>query len=284
MKYDPKKSFGYPVLRELHSGDEASELDYPNLCFEPLITAKIDIKRPTELLIDFSSSCPIQEIDEQISLGKASFFILVSCNDTFYRKLFEVTQEFQLKLQLNELRGKVSILPMILSTDNIKISPKEMHSDYHGVSYSIPTSRVLAWASEVSYSVEKQQFKNIRSLFETYLNTDIETGALKIDLDDETIRIGMDQLLLDEFTKAGNDSKKISLLSSTILSHALKYAIDALVEDRSEYSDYRWAEVLEIRLDTVGYDLEEMSEKSLEATMELLGFPLNDLAVKGFEI
>ena len=47
MKFEPDKSFGYPVLRNILEGDDHNELDYQRASFDPAFDPQPNVKKET---------------------------------------------------------------------------------------------------------------------------------------------------------------------------------------------------------------------------------------------
>jgi hypothetical protein len=83
VKYDPDKSFGYPVL-------STQSDDYIKSDFQTEIDFNINSDNVKQFHVDFMFSCSVKEIMELINNGYAAYWIKVACRSTFYSKLYEV--------------------------------------------------------------------------------------------------------------------------------------------------------------------------------------------------
>ena len=83
MKYDPGKSFGYPVLTTQSD-------DYIKSDFQTEIDFDINPEDPKQFHVDFMFSCSVKEIRDLIKDDAAAYCIKISCRSTFYSTMYEV--------------------------------------------------------------------------------------------------------------------------------------------------------------------------------------------------
>ena len=69
MKYDPKKLFGYPVLRDTFVGEDKTLTDYPKSEFQPDISLKRDPKSKSKAIIDYEIAMSVPELIKKIDDG-----------------------------------------------------------------------------------------------------------------------------------------------------------------------------------------------------------------------
>ena len=89
MKFDRNKTFPYPVLRPFSD-------DYIDGEFQ---TSVEFLSNEGEVILAISFRISSNELVEQIKLGKAKFIALVSCRETYFRKVIptnlnEITERF----------------------------------------------------------------------------------------------------------------------------------------------------------------------------------------------
>jgi hypothetical protein len=102
MQFDQQRAFPYPVLRP-------DVNDYTDGDFQ--VTPDIQpIDSNLGIIANFECALSVAAISNEIARGSASFAIVVSCRETYYRKvLFGQQNSIQHRFDGGSLRGEVQI-------------------------------------------------------------------------------------------------------------------------------------------------------------------------------
>ena len=104
MQFDQQRAFPYPVLRP-------DVNDYTDGDFQ--VTPDIQpIDSNLAIMANFECALSVAEISNEIARGSASFTIVVSCRETYYREvLFGQKNSIQHRFDGRSLRREVQISP-----------------------------------------------------------------------------------------------------------------------------------------------------------------------------
>ena len=273
MKFDKDKSFPHPVLRPFSD-------DYPEAEFQ--CSAAFDAGEDG-IKFDVSLAMSSNSLFDLINAGKASFAIVISCRDTYYRRTTLLSEEHvEIEASAGDLRGEVLISPYVVAIQSISsYSSEEFHEEYSGLTFDIEAGQVLAQDDPQVLFVDKDVFRPVTSVFKLVRDESLTGGSWVVDLDEDFVNISVSPQMKEVLDGARNDPKNQCILINSIYFGAVTYAIQALKEDAAQFSDRKWAEVMRRQAHNLGESLENKDAYLL--AQHLMSNPLRLLSLKCFE-
>lgn len=267
MKYDPEKSFGYPVLS--NNSD-----DYLKANFQTEIDFNINEENPKQFKVEYIFACGVSEIRNLVKKGDAAYWLKVACRSTFYSKLYEVGPQGELLLEGHDLRDTVEFSGFVIGKRESQLASEKINPEFGYKEFSIANGQVLAQGEPRVYVTDKDFWRPISSIFEIFPKDELKDGEYTIDLDTETgfvmifANLKQCQTLRDfESTKEGQ-----IILLNTVYFMAVNKMIEALRERPEDYSDKKWAQILKAKAASKNIDINNKDE--LLPTHKILGHPL----------
>ena len=282
MEFDAKKSFGYPVLRDLLAGEDPELLDYPKKTFEPSVSFKVDANNPESLLLKYEISLNVAELKEAVGNGTSEFHLRVKCQKTFYCQTFRTSDfEGDIKLEGKQFRDLVEISVLLVAKKDFVLTPKSCHSDFRGVDFSIARGNVLAWGAPTSYSVEREQFRSVRAIFDFNKNDEVPVGEFLLRTDEDYVGVDVHPSMYDSVRIAENDPKRRLLILNSLYVPVLMQLLYILKSAPELADEYRWASVLVAKCNQLEIDIDE-EHKLPSNAQKLLHMPLDIISRTGF--
>lgn len=270
MKYDPEKSFGYPVLSNTTD-------DYLKSNFQTEIDFNINEDNPKQFKIEYMFACGVKELKDLVAQGNAAYWVKVACRSTFYSKMFEVKAMGEFLLDGNDLRDTVEFSGFIIGKRDCTLASGKINPEFGYQEFQVSNGQVLALGEPRVYVTDKEFWKPISSIFEVRPKEELKDGEYTVDLDAESgfvtifASLKQCQILRDfERTKEG----KIILLN-TVYFIAVSKMIEALRERPADYSETKWARVLKAKAASKNIDINHRDE--LLPAHKILGHPLTAL-------
>ncbi|WP_319380175.1 hypothetical protein [Thiomicrorhabdus sp.] len=237
MKFDTQKAFPYPVLRPYSD-------DYLDCEFQVIIDPEVS---DNKLSIGIEFIISNDEIKKEIEQGRASFVSVISCRDTFFKRV-EVTQESNINAvyPADSLRGEVRIENYIVATNTIKnFTSVDLNKEFEGVQIDFEPGDVLAQEEPYLLYIDKEYFGHVVSVLELVKRSDLDYGEFNIDIEDEHIKIELNPEMKDSIDEARNETSNKLILMNSIYMLAITYAVDNLKRAKEDYANYKWADVIE---------------------------------------
>lgn len=269
MKYDPEKSFGYPVLcRDMD--------DYLKAAFQASFSFDLDAEDFSKFRLKYSFSCSVKEIRELISAGHAAYWVKVSCRSTFYSKLHEVPANGELLIDGALLRNTVDFSGYVIAKNEAQLTSAKINPEFGYETFAVSNGQVLALAPPTTYVTEKDFWKPISSIFEYRQDDDLKNGEFTVDIEDDFVQIFSNAAQLQKFKQFERSTNGRIALVSTVFLSALSQMIDAMIQKPDEYADKKWARILEAKAASKRIDLND--RRPFVAAQRLLDRPLAKLA------
>jgi hypothetical protein len=244
MKYDPLKSFGYPVLRPLMQGESPDQADYPRTSFQPSFSFGIDRNDPGNFNVSYDfTGLSLKALKEAVEAGSAKYVVRIECKATYFAVTHEVGVEGDLQIEGNKLRDWVDLSGYIVANGDCKISSKQINEEFGFTDFTALDGSILAWSQPTTYSVEKDFYKNIRSIFEYREDESIHIGKFFINLDEDYVFIHAHPTQIRFLRGAETtDKARILLLNAVVFPVVLQMAIK-LKEDPDDALSKRWGNI-----------------------------------------
>lgn len=269
MKYDPEKSFGYPVL--CRDND-----DYLKAAFQASFAFDLDDEDPSRFKLKYTFACSVKEIRDLISANGASYWIKVSCRSTFYSKLHQVASNGELVIDGTSLRDTIEFAGYVIATKTTELCSSKINPEFGYDTFSASNGQVLALTPPVTYVTEKEFWKPISSIFEYRQNDELKNGEFSVDIEDNFVQIFSNIAQFNNFKQFEKSTNGKIVLLNTVFFSALCKMIEAINEKPDDYRDKKWARVLEAKAAAKRLDLSD--HRPFVAAQRLLDRPLAKLA------
>lgn len=268
MKYDPEKSFGYPVL-------SVDNDDYIKSSFQTSFTFDVNNENPKEFKLEYSFLCGVKGILDLISTDHAGYRIKVSCRDTFYSRMHSVPREGVLRIEGSMLRGVVEFAGLVIANRESEVQSDKINPEFGFKSFTVNNGQVLAQAPPRVYVTDKEFWKPISSIFEYRKMDDLKDGEFTVDLEDEFIQILSNSSQLQKFKQFEKSTDGKIVLVNSVFFVAVAKMIEVLAEKPDDYENKKWARILQAKAASKKIDLQD--PKMFVAAQQLLGRPLGQL-------
>jgi hypothetical protein len=269
MKYDPAKSFGYPVLSQDND-------DYVKANFQASFPFDLDDEDPSRFKLKYKFDCSVKEIRDLITAKEASYWIKVSCRSTFYSKMHEVESTGELLIDGALLRDTIEFSGYIIGKKETKLTSPKINSEFGYDSFCVVNGQVLALTPPITYVTEKEFWKPISSIFEYRQNDELKNGEFSVDIEDDFIQIFSNSVQLNRFKQFEKSPNGKIVLLNTVFFAALCKMIEAINEKPDDYREKKWARVLEAKAAAKRFELSD--RRPFIAAQRLLDRPLAKLA------
>lgn len=273
MKFDRNKAFPYPVLRP-HCND------YLDVEFQAIVEFHVQQQGVTAVLTFATSS---DELTAEVEAGRAKYVAIVSCRDTYYRKVISAKETSVSEvLEPGVLKGEVRVDTYIVAVQNISdFSSPDINSEFGQEKFAFHPGDVLAQDETQAFYFDREFFKPITSIFDLVKNDALSGGEWKIGLDENHVQIEVSSAMKDVIDSARNDKKNQVILLNSIYQAAVTHALQRLKDNQADYQDKRWAIVLLGQLHNFGWDISNTEPYIL--SQRLMKYPLTLLQTHIFK-
>ena len=288
MKYDPKKLFGYPVLRDALPGEDRRLMDYPKAEFQPDLKLSVDPTKPTNAIIDYDYAISVPELEALADNGLAEFRLTISCRKTFWTESFTLEETpGTITLDGKFLKDQLELSMVLITSSQVEFTSTSFHQDYQGKTISLPKHSILAWHNPITYSIAQERFRSLRTLIDFQTADHVKPGQLIFDGDDDYVTVTVHKKMYQAITLAtqSSDLSKAVVLSSIYQSVVCQMlnemmAIDAAGED---LDSRRWSMVIKERC--TEQDIRWTDPSSLASNaQQLLGSCFSKITDLGFGV
>jgi hypothetical protein len=276
MRFDPKKSFGYPVLRR-------NSDDY----VDASITASVDLipsdsGSPTEFVADYSILVGVPELLHAVKNREVSVVIQFFCPKTFYSDRL-ITQELRghKAIDMSGFRGDLLIaVELVICSDEFTLQSSKVHPEFGGehAKFSLKKGDLVAQPEPLSIHIERESFKPVSSLFKWVQDESIEEGHWQMDTSGDYVNITISPSQ-EKFIAVGQSSAEgKGILLNAIFLPAVSKLIEFAVKDPD--SELLWSKTIIQKLIDMGFDLKKadaFADESIKYAQILLQQPLRRL-------
>jgi len=235
MKFDRSKTFPYPVLRPYSD-------DYVDAEFQALTEFIIE-----ENGIKARSSYQTSsfELQQQIALGSAKYVSIISCRETYFRKVFATSDELhETILDADALRGEVTIEAYIVAVKQIKnYGSPDINPEFGKKRFNFSPGEILAQEETHAIYIERDLFRPISSVFELVQNESLTVGEWRVALEQDNVQIQVNPVLKENIDNSRSGALCKSVLINSIFFAAVVHAVQQL-KDSGDFEDLKWAKVM----------------------------------------
>ena len=281
MQFDSKKLFGYPVLQNSVSGEDKQSMDYPKGEFQQSIQLKIDPKSKHKIVVEYEIAMSVPELNNLVDEGKAIFKLNISCPKTFWSNCFDIKLEGEIKLDGRVLKDQVELSIVLVSQEGINLKSEKFHPDFEGETFSVPKHSILAWHAPVSYTIEKEQFRPLRSLIDIIRDPETENGHIGFDGSENYVKVSVNDKMHDAIAIASTSRSlsKSVVLASFYQSVCCQMLLEMILmdKDNEDIQSRRWSSVIEQKCGEKNINWTNQNELATNA-QRLLGECMKDIA------
>lgn len=277
MKFDPQKSFGFPVLRP-------GSADYVYSDFQSGIRLQLDEEDATTYQLHYDIAIGVKELKELVESKLAKLVIEVTCRSTFFGQLF-TPKNWAGKIALDgkSLRGAVQISCYVVAIKEIKnFTSKKVNPEFGAAPLSFPAHAVLACDAPTHYWVEREVFKNITSIFDYRQDEKLVEGEWRLNLDEDRVEIVLAPTQLSILQLAQSDKSNQAVIVNSLVFGAVVEMISVL-KTSADFDERRWAQNVRAKCASLGVVLNE-GTSSVEVAQKLMGRPLSRLNTHIFKV
>jgi hypothetical protein len=156
MDYDPRRQFGYPVLRENQS-ISSSLWDYPDTTFD---FAWGHADKGSEFL-SYQLGCEQPDIRKAIEDETAGYFLSVRCSRTLFHEVTEIfdatdldQEESTYRIPFEHLNGRFKIQLFILGKESSSIKSDQFNEFFGIDEFQFSPGQILAYSPEYELDTE----------------------------------------------------------------------------------------------------------------------------------
>ena len=264
MRIDPGKGWPHPVLRPPEYGD-----DYPNAEFE----VDIECQRAEDgVAVDMTAEFALSD-PSLLGLAQesaAEYVLLVKSPKTHFRQEFRSAKPFIERSFRGELSGRVEFSSFLVC-----VKPQHgfvaqgWHPDFAGLSFYLAPGVVLAEDKPKEYWIDAADEAPIGAIFE-HDPSGSQEGRWECSMEGDRIRIRLSAADSDRFTTArdqANNTPQGQYLMNGLYLPVLIHVLNAADKNSEDYTEYRWFNSLNHRLETVGCQQigSDSSDRSIDA-------------------
>ena len=279
MKFDPRKSFGYPVLRP-------DSDDYVRSAFQLDIDFNLEKNDPSKFVIGHEFHCGVRELVEFVKNQNATFWIRVSCRSTFVSTMYQVEQKGSISIDGTELRDVIEICGFVIARKKAVFNSKKINEEFGYDSFEVSQGQVMAHSYPSSYVVEKDFWKPLQSIFEYRIGEDLKEGEFFVDLDATSgiVEIIAHAELIKQLNAFEKSQEGRSLLINSVFFPTVVQMITRIQESQESNEsilEKKWAKILLAKAAAKKIDIR--NQRVALVAQKLLDFPLLKLTSSHFE-
>jgi|LSQX01.2.fsa_nt_gb hypothetical protein len=248
MRFDSQKAFPYPVLRP-HSDD------YHQGVFEAIVDIYVDDKG-VEVAVLFTLS--VDEILDLVRVAKASFVLVVSCRDTYFREALVCNDLiFTHSFDINHLRGEVVVEPYVVANEVIEsFSSQDINLEFGNGPFRFNQGDVIAQDEPKVFYIERDYFKPITSVFDLVKKDDLNPNEWTVSLSQDRVHIEVSGKMKETIDRIRSAKENRAILLNSIYFATVVHVVQQLKDAYGEYECYHWAEVVKRQIHNKGIDLD----------------------------
>lgn len=244
MEYDPRRQFGYPVLRA--NPDVGPSLyDYVNRDFDFAWGAS----RKGPEYLSYQLGCQQPELRKAIEDGSAGYFLSVRCTRTLFHEVVEIfddtdEDEPTYRIPFDHLKGRFRIQLFILGKKASEIKSQEINDFFGKKQFQFKQGQILAFSPEYELDTKLEETVAPLQIFKIEPSDDIEDGIFKLVLKDAKVSIQVSKAQRTKIRALENQGEAgLPILRASIQVPVLQHLIHLLLERQAD--DQLWVDYLQ---------------------------------------
>lgn len=245
-------SFPYPVLSNFSD-------DYHSSLFDLDVEVKNEFN---QLYLYGTFKLENDGLNTLIDLKSANYLIHIECPQTTYRTTFvSETNTFKQPIESDKIKGKLEINGFIVARDDIEEYINDSFDEmYEGLTFKINKGNILAVSDRIDAVLfeSDDDYQDMSSIINIRMSETEE--LMKIENESDKIIIVLPKnayLLYAEYAKT--DFKEVII--TNVIFPALIYVFSLIENNKNEYDDTRWYQVLKEVLEQSGVDIEKIGNR-----------------------
>ncbi len=215
---------------------------------------------------------------DEIEKNNAEFVCIVSCRATYFRYvLSSKASKAEIQFDIGELRGEVKVDPYVVVKRQINnFVSTDINSEFGEGPFKYEVNKILAQDESQVVYIERDFLKPVSSVFELVMKESLSGGEWTIDYEQDHIQLGVSGKMKEVIDNARNSKENKAILLNSIYFAAVMQSIQMLKDPSSDFSDYKWAQVIERQahnknIDIDNHDAYILAERLMDYPLSLLG-------------
>jgi hypothetical protein len=232
-------------------------------------------ERPNEGELKITYDCEVTEPDikEFIDNGQARAGLFVTCLETFFNRLENISLgKGQLRFSGGLLNGRVVLRPVIWSDQRMSgWKSSNIHGEFGPEPVALNKHEILGIGDELVINVGWEKLRPLETIFTLAVSPGLADGRIAIDLEADRIRILVSQATHESINRyRGYIGGKAILLNGVYLP-AVMEVIRNLSVERERHEQRRWYRPFTAKCEHLNINLE--NPDLLESAERLLSYP-----------
>jgi hypothetical protein len=276
MKINNDTRFPYPVLSRVTG-------DYKEGSFSISVFIE-ETPSSGKLKVGYTVSLQETKLPVEIENRNAVVGISVTCLETYYNQatILDKTNG-SLEFAPGLLKGRVSIIPLIWSVNEIKsYSNDKLHDEYENLSWDFKTGSVLAIGNELIINVGHEKLAPMESIFSLAKNNEVPPGEIKVQADTDNITIHAHPDTYQTINNLRGTKIGQSILLNSIYLPAVMEVLSHLRDGETNFAGKKWYKVFNAKCEHL--NIEYKTGNFLDDAQKLLKSPINKIKSIGDEL
>jgi hypothetical protein len=186
----------------------------------------------------------------------------------------KVDKKGSLTFDFSDFRDVIDISGFIIASESCSFKSSKINPEFGYDSFEIETGQVLAHSDSIVYSVEKDFWKPIQSIFEYQPDERLVDGEFYVDLESESgyVNIRANANLIRKLNNLERASTGKAILINSVFFPVVVQMVIAYQQSEENVSLSRWGRILMAKAAARNLDLR--NQNSFLIAQKLLNFPL----------
>lgn len=276
MQFDPQRAFPYPVLRP-------GVNDYLDGEFQCVVEFS-PLENKPQIIFEVQFSLSVTEIEHLIARGQAKFVAVISCRDTYLRRVL-ATDKVSAKSTFHsgDLRGEVQVFPYVVAEKAINgFRCSLINKEFGDGPFVFDKGAVIAVDEPKAAYIDRDLFRPVTSVFELVKSENIQGPEWRLDCSGDHVQIQVAPYMKEKIDNFRNSARNRAVLINSIYFGAVMQCIRHLAKGgEHEQAELRWAKVIREQCHNNNLNLNSQDEHAI--AQHLLKLPLGTLDKYVFE-
>jgi hypothetical protein len=192
--------------------------------------------------------------------------------------MIKVEKGGSLGFEFSDFRDVIDISGFIIASEACTFKSSKINPEFGYESFEIDTGQVLAHSDSIVYSVEKDFWKPIQSIFEYQVDERLGDGEFYVDLESESgfVNIRANKNLISWMNNLERAATGKAILINSVFFPVVVQMVMAYQQSEESISNSRWGRIMIAKAAARNLDLK--SKNSFLLAQRLLNFPLLKVA------
>ncbi|WP_315920976.1 hypothetical protein [Mesorhizobium sp. SP-1A] len=279
MRFENQVIYSYPVLRpdaEDYKKGEFNVEVIPSEC-DPASVDRGNVK--LSIRYELTEYAIARLVDE----GKARVGVIVRCRETMKTWNFYVDKKGgEFIIPASNIKDEIVVNAMVIVSEDVYgFTSRNFSDDYQGFAFDLKSGDMLAYETEIEFTVGRDSFKKLDSVFEINSSDNLDAYEMDVMTEDHHVKILVSKVVYDKIqrVRGKNSAADKAVLLNSIYMTAVHVAIDYLKQNPN--SDLAWANVIRNNCSSRRINLE--AESAHRIAQMILRYPLGSLIERVFK-